>query len=304
MAKKTNPVLTGAFVVGAIALAVASIALWGSRSVFERKYEYICYFPGSVIGLNPGSPVKFRGVDLGVVKDIKIQFRQSPEDRRIPVTIEIWGKRLRELGGREPSPTLMQDLVAQGLRARLESVSIVTGVMYVSLDVIPNSPPPSYAETPGPGAIPEIPALPTEFQEATQALNAILSHLASADFAGMTDSVSGAMRDVGQVASSDELRGALQELKPLLSSARQLTKTLRVQANKAGDVVDDVHGALVETLDTTKGAISPQAPLSVDLSTALSDVDKAAIAVRELADFLRRNPHAIVAGTKPRGPGQ
>jgi paraquat-inducible protein B len=304
MAKKSNPVLTGAFVLGAIVLAVVSVALWGSRSVFERKYEYICYFPGSVIGLSQGSPVKFRGVEIGVVNDIKIAFRQRVEDRRIPVTVELWGKRLHELGGREPTPALLQELVAQGLRARLESVSIVTGVMYVSLDVVPDSPPPSYAEIPGPGAIPEIPTLPTEFQEATQALNAILSHLASADFAGMTDSVSGAMRDIGEVASSDELRGAIEELKPLLSGARQLTKTLRVQANKAGDVVDDVHGALVETLDTTKGVISPQAPLSVDLSTALSDVDKAAIAVRELADFLRRNPHSIVAGTKPRKPGQ
>jgi paraquat-inducible protein B len=304
MAKKTNPVLIGAFVVGAIALAVLSIALWGSRSMFERKYEYICYFPGSVIGLNSGSPVKYRGVEIGVVKDIKISFRQSVDDRRIPVTVELWAKRLHELGGREPTPSLMQELVAQGLRARLESVSVVTGVMFVSLDVVPDSPPPSYAEIPGPGAIPEIPTLPTEFQEATQALNAILSHLASADFAGMSDSVAGAMRDVSGVATSDELHGALEELGPLLSGARQLTKTLKTQANKAGAVVDDVHGALVDTLDTTKGAISPQAPLTVDLSTALSDVDKAAIAVRELADFLRRNPHAIVAGTKPRGPGQ
>jgi paraquat-inducible protein B len=304
MAKKTNLVTIGAFVVGAVALAVVAIALWGSRSLFERKYEYITYFPGSVIGLHPGSPVKYRGVELGVVKSIRIRFRQSLDDRRIPVIVEVWGKRLHELGGREPTPALARDLVAQGLRARLESSSIVTGVMYVNLDYVPDSPPPSYAEEPGPGAIPEIPALPTPLQEATQALNAVLVHLASADFAGTTSSISRAMHDVSQVAGSDELRSALEELRPLLSESRRLTKTLEVQANKAGEVVDDVHGALVETLDTTKGAISPQAPLSVDVSTTLSDVDKAALAVRELADFLRRNPHAIVAGTKPRGPGQ
>jgi paraquat-inducible protein B len=306
MAKKTNPALIGGFVVGAIALTVLAIALWGSRALFERKYEYVCYFPGSVLGLNRGAPVKFRGVDIGVVKDIRIQFRQPSEDRRIPVFVELWGKRLHELGGREPNPAMLRELADQGLRARLDSTSFVTGVMYVSLDVIPDSPI-SYAEMPGPGAIPEIPTLPTEFQEATKAVNQILANLSKADFKGMTDSVAGAMNGVGELAGSDQLHGAVEELQPLLSSAQRLTKTLNVQANKAGEVVDEVHGAvgaLVETLDTTKGAISPQAPLSVDLSMAVTDVDKAAVAVRELADFLRRNPHAIVAGTKQRRPGQ
>jgi paraquat-inducible protein B len=304
MARKTSSAQIGAFVLGAIALIVLAVALWGSRSLFERKYEYICYFPGAVTGLNHGAPVKFGGVDIGVVKEIKIRFHQAPDDRRIPVIIEVWGKRLRELGGREPNSALLRELVAKGLRARLDSVSLVTGVMYVRLDLVPDAPAPYAVGTPDPGAMPEIPTLPTQFEQTTEALNKFLANLAKADFKGTSDSISEAMRGVGEITGSEELRGALKELQPLLSSANAMTKTVTSQANRTGDDVRGAVGALAETLDTTKGTLAPEAPLSVELSGAISNVDKAAIAVRELADFLRRNPHSIVAGTKPRGPSQ
>jgi paraquat-inducible protein B len=309
MAKKTNPALIGAFVVGSIALTVFAIVIWGTSELFERKYEYVCYFPGSVNGLKQGSSVKYRGVEVGVVKDIKVRFRQAPDDKRIPVFIELWGKRLQELGGREPNPQLMQELVREGLRVRLSSVNIVTGVMNVNLDEVPEIPP-VFVELPGRGAIPELPTMPTEREEVLKAVSVLLANLSAVDFKGMAndfkgmaDAVSEAMHGVNHVASSRDLRVALKELPPLLVGAQELTSSLKVDADRTGDVIDDVSdalGALVQTLDSAKGAISPHAPLSVDVTAALSDVDKAAVAVRELADFLRRNPHAIVAGTKPR----
>ncbi len=305
MAKKTNPARIGAFVIGSIALAVVAVMIWGSSALFERKYEYVCYFSGSVNGLRRGAPVKYRGVEVGVVKDIKVRFHQAPDDQRIPVFIEVWGKRVQELGADEPSPELTQQVVARGLRARLASSSLVTGAMFLSFDEVPGSPM-SLAELPGPGALPELPTLPTEREEVTKALTALVTNLASADFKGMSDSVSEAMQGVNQVATSAELRGVLKNLPHLLSDATRLTKTVNTEVDKAGVVVEDAHGAIAalhETLDSAQGVVSPQAPLSVDLAMALSDVDKAAIAVRELADFLRRNPHSIVAGTKPRGAG-
>jgi len=305
MARKANPALIGAFVVGSLVLAVLAVATWGSSELFERKYDYICYFPGSVDGLSPGAPVKYRGVEIGIVKDIKVRFRQAPDDRRIPVMIQVWGKRLHDLGAREPSPALLEELVGRGFRARLASVSLVTGVMYVSLDEVPGSPV-TFSELPGEGAIPEIPTLPTRLDEITEGLLGLVANVSSTDIKAMSESVTGAMHGVNQLATSAELHAALKELRPLLSSARELSRALKVDAEKSGVVIDDAHGAvtaLTETLESTRGVISPHAPLSVNMAIALSDVDKAAIAVRELADFLRRNPHAVVAGTKTRGSG-
>src|SRR5262249_4150083 len=120
---------------------------------------------------------------------------------------------------------------------------------------------------------------------------------------GMADSVSGAMRGVGEITTSEDLRATMHELPGAIASAHRLAKTLDVDAVKAGALVSDTQDALDAlraTLTDAQGVVAPDAPLSVDLGAAVSDVDKAAIAVRELADFLRRNPHAIVAGTKPR----
>jgi paraquat-inducible protein B len=280
MSRKGNPALIGAFVVGSFVLVLAAVAVWGSRALFERKYEYVCYFKGSVNGLDKGAPVKYRGVQVGVVKELKVRFRQPAEDRRIPAFVELWGKRLKELGGDEPTPALVDDMVAGGLRARIAPASLVTGVMYISFEDAPGTPI-HRSQLPGPGAIPEIPTLPSEFEELAGNLNRFVTNLTAADIQGMTESISSAMRGVGQLA-----------------------KTLGGDAQKTGALLNDAQStldALHATLTEAHGAVAPDAPLSVDLGAAVSDVDKAAIAVRELADFLRRNPHAIVAGTKPGG---
>jgi paraquat-inducible protein B len=175
--------------------------------------------------------------------------------------------------------------------------------MFVSFDEAPGSPL-HRSELPGPGAVPEIPTLPSQFDQISDSLNQFLDNLTTADFKGMADSVAGAMQGVGEITTSEDLRTALQELPRALASAHRLAKTLDGDAVKAGALVSDAQGALDAlraTLSDAHGVVAPDAPLSVDLGAAVSDVDKAAIAVRELADFLRRNPHAIVAGTKPRG---
>jgi paraquat-inducible protein B len=306
MAKKTNPVVTGAFVAGAVLLAIAAVVIWGSRSMFERKYEYVCYFGGSVNGLAKGAPVKYRGVDVGVVKDIKIRYRQPPDDHRIPVFIEAWGRRLRELGGeQEPTPERIRDLVAHGLRARLETQSLVTGVLYISLDFAPDAPI-TQAEFPN-GGIPEIPTLPTELEEATRSVADVLMHLKRTDFEGMSASISKAALGVTELTRDRDLRIALTELPKLLGSAHELTSTLNRDAERMTTIIDDAHAAMTSlrsTLDSARGVIAPRAPLSVDVARTLANVGKAAVAIHELADFLRRNPHALVAGAKPRGQAQ
>src|SRR3954471_14621564 len=125
MAKKPSPTIVGGFVLGALALIVAAIAVWGSGRLFERKYRYVCYFPGSVNGLAIGAPVKYRGVPIGLVVGMRIRHEQPRSDTRIPVFVDLSAKRLRELGAiADPSPNLLRELIASGLRARLDSESL------------------------------------------------------------------------------------------------------------------------------------------------------------------------------------
>ncbi len=78
MKKQINPTRIGVFVVGAIALAVAAVIVFGSGRFFAEKYRYVSFFEGSVFGLNQGAPVICKGVRVGTVT--AIELLSDPED--------------------------------------------------------------------------------------------------------------------------------------------------------------------------------------------------------------------------------
>ena len=89
MNKKISPTLIGAFVVGAVALIVIAILVFGSGRLFRQSRDFVLYFDNSVNGLRVGAPVKFKGVEVGSVKDIRLQLEQGKLINKIPVIIEI-----------------------------------------------------------------------------------------------------------------------------------------------------------------------------------------------------------------------
>ena len=72
MTSPVNKSLIGAFVVGALALAVVGILALGSGSLFRESNRYVLYFSGSVKGLGLGAPVQLKGVTIGKVTAIHL----------------------------------------------------------------------------------------------------------------------------------------------------------------------------------------------------------------------------------------
>src|SRR5262245_17503760 len=141
MGKRINPAVVGVFVLGAIGLLVVAIMVWGSGRLFERTFQFVCYFRGSVNGLTVGAPVKFRGVQIGAVTDIRLRYAQERGEPRIPVFIKVHPDLVRELGATEAADLeRYRELLTRGLRARLETQSLLTGVLYVNFDLEPESP--------------------------------------------------------------------------------------------------------------------------------------------------------------------
>src|SRR6266852_2310652 len=97
MGKKSNPAVIGAFVVGALVLALGGLLLFGSGRLFKHTVSFVMFFPGDVTGLNVGAPVKFKGVEIGAVSNLQLRFgdmKQVSADEvgkgiRIPVFVEI-----------------------------------------------------------------------------------------------------------------------------------------------------------------------------------------------------------------------
>jgi phospholipid/cholesterol/gamma-HCH transport system substrate-binding protein len=76
MDRDANYAAVGAFVLLVIAMA-ASFVLWYTNQRDKQIYlRYEIYFPGTVSGLGPGSPVRYLGVDVGKVARILIDPKQ------------------------------------------------------------------------------------------------------------------------------------------------------------------------------------------------------------------------------------
>ena len=75
MNRRVSPTLIGAFVLGAVMLAVIAVVLIGSGHFLRRTSPFVLYFSGSVNGLRLGAPVKFRGVEIGSVQDIRLHLQ-------------------------------------------------------------------------------------------------------------------------------------------------------------------------------------------------------------------------------------
>ena len=143
MNQRVSPTLIGAFVVGASGAGCDGSRSDRLRSLLSPDLPIRALFPRLVNGLRVGAPVKFRGVEIGSVQDIRLQLKRDQSVFRIPVIIEIDPEKITSLGGSETilnSPAEYRSAIEAGLRGQLQTESFVTGVLFVALDYFPGSP--------------------------------------------------------------------------------------------------------------------------------------------------------------------
>jgi paraquat-inducible protein B len=179
-------------VLSALALIFVAVVIIGQGWYFRDTHEFVLYFRTPVTGLREGAPVRFKGIEVGSVKTIRInisELKSDPSDLRIPVVIELDQDRLTAQGvqldlGKKSTLTR---LIAQGLRAQLASESLVTGVRYISLDIHPGTPvrrvdDPTVAH-------PEIPVIAEPTEQIQQEVARVAEGLAAIDYEGLSQSI-------------------------------------------------------------------------------------------------------------------
>jgi paraquat-inducible protein B len=146
MSKRISPAIIGAFVVGSFAILVVALIVVGSGRMFTKPIRFICMFQGNLNGLKVGAPVKVRGVQIGTVAAIELRLlpsqgriRPSVRGLRLPVIIDLDRSQLLARGatGEALETTGFEDLVKQGMRAQLATESLLTGLLYIDLDLHP-----------------------------------------------------------------------------------------------------------------------------------------------------------------------
>jgi paraquat-inducible protein B len=296
----------GAFVVGAVILAAAAVTVIGSGRVFSETVPFVAHFDANVSGLDPGAPVKFRGVRVGTVREVLLNLsgtQRALDDFRIPVIFEIDLRSIRHRGATVDlgNEALVDSMIEQGFRAKLVLESMVTGKRYIELDVVPDAPA-DLENLPG-SPYKEIPVYDAPGFDALQERMAdILRQIDKVPFDSIFDDVTRTLDSFNAIAASD--------LPATLKSVQEGLEAFRDFAEGAdGHMVtlsEDLHGVSAElttairelqaTLVSTRVQLDPQSPMSVQMAETLEELAGAARALRSLADYLEQNPSALVRG--------
>ena len=322
MSKKVSPTLIGTFVVGALVLLIVAVIAFGSGQLFRHTKEFVLYFDGSVNGLRIGAPVKLKGVEIGSVKKILLQMEKGRQVNKIPipVIIEIDLEQLTSrgvMGAEAVDPNTISEFVKQGLRGQLQTESLVTGVLYVGLDLFPETPIHLVQQPNGNYKYLEIPTVPTELEQAQVAITRIIKKLEEIDFKAAINSFTKASDGVGQLATSPALKSILQSLDEDMPQLRGAVLDFRRLTATANDNVTNVSADLRQTLTIAQSAIEqfgatmkeaqttlvsaratidPNSPTVYELTKSLREVTGAARSLRVLANTLDRNPQAVISG--------
>ena len=332
MSKKANPTLIGAFVVGAVALIIAGLFVYGSGRFFRERTKYVLYFEGSVKGLKVGAPVDFRGVKIGTVTNIQLHFDRRDMSFRIPVFIELEPNRLTEVCCDDETKKIVsethpekivEELVARGLRARVALESLVTGLLYVQVNYFPDTPVNLVGAEKD---IIELPTIPSSLQQISKtiekipietlankmmnAIEGIEKVVNSPEFAEAVHSLNLALKELQKLAANldrqvEPLAGGIDET---LKDVRTLTKNIDARSGPLLSSMKKTSRSAQKAIDQAQKTLAniddmaaERSPLRYELENTLAEVSAAARSMRQLADYLNRHPEALLYGKRKAG---
>ena len=306
---KANPKVIGGFVVGAIALAIAGIIVFGGGQFFKKAVPMVAFFQGSVGGLAVGAPVTFDGVKIGQVTRVEPVYDAAKQDVLIPVYIEL-DTPIKTVG--PTSGTVLADLdelIKEGLRAQLVSESMITGQQSVNLSFF-NAKTPIKLIGLVPG-IRELPTVPSSIDRLKANLQNFLNTLNKMPLEEIGNKVDDTLTTLNQTLTDadvlvkhvdkavqptlDDVQGAVADARVVLKNANTLVAELGERLDlKPGEPLQKVN----ETLDTYRALgqnLNAQVgPLSNDAQTMLkkltATLDQAYALVETLQRNVARNP--------------
>jgi paraquat-inducible protein B len=291
MSRKANPTLIGAFVLGALALAIIAVLLLAGDEWFRERQQYVLYFDEAGQGLQVGAPVVFLGVRVGTVKHIQIGLEEKGQRFKVKVTIELDLQMISTTSGRQIAPgdrLSIRQLVDKGMRARLKMQSLLTGQLYVDLAFYPGK---AAHFVNGDKDASEIPTIPTTVEELASMLEDFPMSRFLADLASIGASTSRLLASSATQSLPDRLDATLKNLESLSAKLDSRSEPLLQEAEtvltEARTAIDALRSAMVRiggTADRIGRLADAGSPVFKEMETAGDELGKAARTVRLLAD--------------------
>jgi paraquat-inducible protein B len=286
------------FAIGALLFGAVMFFSFGGKQLLAQHESFVLYFDESVNGVGTRSTVKFKGVPIGYVTEVRLNYHQAPGDHRVPVLININVGQIRAMGalGDLADPQMLQIQIRRGLRAQLRVVSHVTGVMYVDLNYYPDAPPAPVEE---PGLL-VIPTMLSDQGKVLQKTEKFLAWLPTFDFVthveGIDDHLDSLSDRVGRVPFS--------EANPRV--AKMLAPAAKLDAAHWDQQFDNAETKLDQfqaTLDHANAQVTAQSQKLLDggpsLGQSLDRINAALASVRDDLQPAAKLPAELDHALKP-----
>jgi len=306
----------GAFVLGGAALALGAAVIFGTFSLFNPPVRAAIVFQDSVSGLSVGAPVTFRGVRVGAVESITIQFDPKTRVAVIPVAVQLQPSQVKvKTEGDAPLVDLSQ-LVTRGLRAELNTQSFVTGQSEIDLDFDPASPVILHAGITG---LPEIPTRESTIQR-------VKDQISQLPLRELVDNASATLQSLRSLSekldstlpplieslkvTSDRSALTVQHLEARLDVAlNDVSKLTTTADHELGQRGAELHTLLASAkqsvlqarawVDDLQTLTAARSPARVNIDSALRDLATAAGSLRGFANDVEHSPQLLLTGRRP-----
>lgn len=331
MKTKVSPAVVGAFVIGAFALGVVALLTFGGINFFDKPQRFMVYFDESISGLDAGAPVKLRGVRVGRVVALNIRYDETKNQSVVAVVCEFNRDVVTDNRGAVidvAERAELQMLVDRGLRAQLGIQGLATGLLFVQLDFFDPREYPA-PEAPKDSRYSVVPSAPSITSEIQASVSDILASLKNVDFAELSRGLNGLIADARRQLDGLDLKRALDqwtrtgaqiealvsnpEISRTLENVSAAVAELRGTLAKIDQQVEPTAVGLrdtlaaaqktIKTINTTTSAagqfLANNSGVGEELVETMRSLNETADAVKRLAEFLERNPNALLTGRKP-----
>jgi paraquat-inducible protein B len=244
-----------------------------TQVVYRNTLKYEMHFKGSVRGLTEGAPVQLRGIPIGKVISISLEIDEKTSEISVPVVVELEPERIKEIHKQSlvKDKDIMTKLIQQGLRAQLQTGSLLTGQLLVDLDFYPDS---KITLSAHDSIYPEFPTMPSSFDQFTHSANIIMDKIAKLPLDRLTL----------------EMNKTLQELQGTSTAATDMLKTAKGTLTTTENTLNSAQNVL--------SSFEPGSTTQYELERLLQELTKTTRSVKQLTDYLQQNPEALLRGKK------
>ncbi|MDC8757190.1 intermembrane transport protein PqiB [Janthinobacterium fluminis] len=262
-----------------LAAAGATFALAADQSSAMREPDgapitTVFYFDQSLRGLSPGASVDFRGIVLGEVRSVGVEYDGVKKSFRMPVTVDLYpgrlGKRFQQTledEDRTAGHDVLERLVSRGLRAQLRTGNLLTSQLYIALDFFPKAAPAKLDFNQYPM---EVPTVPNSLEELQTQIASIVRKLDQVPYADIAANLNATLKNANVLFKQLDAQ-VVPEMKETLGAARQ-------------------------TFSTAEQVLQKDSPLQSDVRQALQQLTQTLQSLNALSDYLERHPESLIRG--------